>query len=349
MVVQKNKIIFNKLVFILACLFLLFWSLYYYSLNNIYIMVITISFILYQSLQVKELRFDINLCFLMETFFVKAMLDQHTGKAAMVPTTIALPMISYLFGKLLVVDNQTEKSNVDSMFSKEKRAFMSIGAITIGVTILGILNYRLLRKLSLVSTGYYPVAFTNNAFFTNKLTFLFNFIFLTSWGVAIAIWVFYKMTDKLEKQKKAQVRLTFISLPLVLALIVGIAMYVKTENYLAFKEGVYFIITKHWGNFGLDLTHNNSTSNMWLDYGRDYGILVFITLFIFLLLTVKDALKLAMNNEVNIFIKSWVLILFIIINVYYFVDATAYVYQGIWYLGLVVCGVLSEMSNWSCK
>ena len=386
----KNKITIQNIVFIAASIFLAFWSLYYNSINNIWIMVVTIVFIICQSIYVKHLRFDINLCFLMETFFVKAMLDQHTGKSWMVPTTIAMPMLAYLFGKLLVVEKvniiknkkkslksianlsvevtaetqpkfkvseskaeefetvefkatESKKCEANAHFIRSIKPIIVLAAMTIGTTCLGLMNFRLTRKSPIASMGYYSVAFTGDSIYTDKWTYLFNFIFIGSLIAAALIWGFYKATSK--KQSIVKYRVPLLALISVAVAAIGFVKYHKTENYLAFKEGVHLIITKHWGNFGLDLTHNSSTSNMWLDYGRDYGILVFATLFIFLILTVKDAVKLVLNRNVDIFLKSWLLILFTGINVYYFIDATAYVYPCIWYLGLIVCGVLSEVSH----
>lgn len=413
----KNKITIQNIVFIAASIFLAFWSLYYNSINNIWIMVVTIVFIICQSIYVKHLRFDINLCFLMETFFVKAMLDQHTGKSWMVPTTIAMPMLAYLFGKLIVaekvniiknkkkslksianlsveamaeaVGNQSEATSVgvittaqvqtkattaetqpkfkvseskaeefetvefkaaeskeceaNAHFIRSIKPIIVLAAMTIGTTILGLMNFRLTRKSPIAAMGFYSVAFTGDSIYTDKWTYLFNFIFIGSLIAAALIWGFYKATSK--KQSIVKYRVPFFALISVAMAAIGFAKYHKTENYLAFKEGVHLIITKHWGNFGLDLTHNSSTSNMWLDYGRDYGILVFATLFIFMILTVKDVVKLVLNRNVDIFLKSWLLVIFIGINVYYFIDATAYVYPCIWYLGLIVCGVLSEVSH----
>ncbi|SHJ48818.1 hypothetical protein SAMN02745725_02660 [Pseudobutyrivibrio xylanivorans DSM 14809] len=342
----RNNDKLAKIIFILACAFLAFYGLYYNSLSTVWLMVVTIPFILYQSIYVGHLRFDINFCFLMETFFVKAMLDQHIGKQDIVPTTMAIPMLMYLFGKLLVAKrdyNFIGKKKRQKDYSRVKVLAVT-SALTIGITVLGLLNFILTRKSPIAVLGYYNVAFTGNTFYTDKLAFCFNYIFAGCFAVAGLIWFVYRISEKNETVVKAR---PYVMLGVSAAVAIGFAVkYIRTERFAALKEGIHLIITKHWGNFGLDLTHNNSTSNMWLDYGRDYGILVFVTLFIFFILTIKDAVKLAANKKVDIFLKSLLLFMFIGTNVYYFVDSFAYQFPYYWYLGLVICGLISEVADW---
>ncbi len=330
----KESFNIHNIVFIVASILLAFYGLYYNSVDNLWIMIVTVPFIAYQSFYVKHLSFDINFCFLMETFFVKAIMDQQIGKADIVPTTMALPMLMYLLGKLIIVGKEPQK----------KRVIISLGALTIGISILAGINCFLTKKSSIGAMGYYSVAFKGETLYTNKATFLFNFVFLGALVIACLFFVLNRTFLKFEKTRR--IRQILDLLLGLFAILLGIVKYVKTENFAALKEGVQLITTKHWGNFGLDLTHNNSTYNMWLEYGRDYGILVFITLFIFFILTIKDAVKLVLNKNVDIFIKSWIIVLFAAVNVYYFVDATAYVYPCIWYVGLIVCGMLSVVANW---
>ena len=339
----KSKITIANIIFVMACGFLAFYGLYYNSLSNVWVMVATIAFLLFPSFYVGRLRFDINFCFLMETFFVKAMLDQHTGRAWMVPTTMAMPMLTYLFGKLLVAEKADVKNADETGKVQFTKTYIAMGALSLGTLVLGLINWRLTSKSPVRIFGYYSVAFMGDTFYTNNLTYYFNFIFAGSFVVAALVWLFYKLTDKHEGFVKAR---PFILAGLFVIGLVGFVIkYVRTERFLAFKEGVYLIVTKHWGNFGLDLTYNNSTSNMWLDYGRDYGILVFVTLFIFFILTLKDAIKLALNKHVNIFCKALLLAAYIGLNIYYFVEAFAYQFAYLWYLGLIVCGIISEVSH----
>lgn len=327
---SKYKNLLSNLILVIGWIFIAFYGLYYNSFNNMWIMVFTVPFILVRSCLLGKLHFDINLLFLMETFFIKAMLDQHIGKEAIVPTTMALPMLMYLFGKLLAADTG-------------KKVNISVLALTFGISILGMINAFLTSKSPVKVMGYYSVAFTDNTFYTDALSYYFNFIFIAAVVVGLIIFLIYKKTDGIEAILKF--RGLILAFLLAITMFVITVKYIKTENFLAFKQGVGLMITKHWGNFGLDLTYNNSTSNMWLDYGRDYGILVFGTLFIFFILTIKDVIKLAVNKNVGIFTRTTLIIAFIGTNIYYFTDSFAYIYPQYWYIGLVVCGMISEVAK----
>ena len=307
-----------------------------------------------------RLKFDINLAFLMETFFIKAMLDQHIGKEAIVPTTMAIPMLMYLFGKLLaarVVDfgeaetetnekaiaNLANKSHIIFKTSKTVSANITMLALAVGTLILGLLNFNLTRKSPVAIMGYYSVAFTGDTFYTDVLAYYFNFIFMLAIIAGLLTYFVYKLTDSNDLIKRY--RGLALAVIYVLLLIAVAVKYIGTERFLAFKQGVGLMITQHWGNFGLELTYNNSTSNMWLDYGRDYGILVFGTLLVFFILTIKDLIKLAINKNVGIFAKTVIILAFTGTNIYYFIDSFAYIYPQYWYVGLIVCGVLSEAAK----
>ena len=334
-----KKLTMGNVVYLIACLCIAFWGLYYNSLSNIWLMAFAIIFIIFQSIRVGKIRVDINLLFLAETFFIKAMFDQHIGKADIVPTTMALPMLMYLLGKLLVLDKD---SKTEDTLGETIRANIAFSFLTLGTSLLAVLDYRLTRKSPVASMGYYSVAFTNDTFYTNAASYYFNFIFIGCFILSVLVWLFYKLTYNKEKIVKIR---PYILLFAALASILTILLkYVKTERYLALKQGVQLITTRHWGNFGGDLTYNNSTSNMWLDYGRDYGILVFITLFIFLIITVKDTVKLACNKNVGIFCKTFLVSSFIAVNTYYFIDSFAYMYPYLWYIGLVINGMISVMA-----
>ncbi len=368
-IINKNSI---GIVYIISNILLLIYGIFYFKINNLWIMLVAIPIIIFQLIQLEHIRFDINFCFLMETFIVKAAMDQKIGRADIVPLTIAMPMLAYVFGKVIIA-NKNEKTickesrkialyanssfsevtncskrdldnTEDSPMSQENKTIIALSSLTIGITILGLIDCILTSKSPIKSLGYYSVAFMGDKIYINKASYYFNFIFVIAVIIALLITAIKRVINNNKKVGIVLAAFGFIS-----AIIVGVKIfvsYISSYHFNALKEGINLLITKHWGNFGYFLTYNNSTSNMWLDYGRDYGIMVFATLFIFFILTIKDAIKLVLNKNVDIFIKSWIIVLFIAINVYYFVDATAYVYPCIWYVGLIVCGMLSEVANW---
>lgn len=330
---NKLKKVIEYAILVLVSLMLFFYGMYFNVISNYYIMALAVLFIIYRSITVGKLRFDINMCFLMETFFVKAVLDQQIGKADIVPSTIAMPVLLYLLGKLLFANTNS--------FAKGK-SVIALVALSLGTGIHGYLTYSISKRSGLLGMDLY-VEFADKSIAITSLTYYFYYMFIAAFVVAAVIYEIYRITGKSDNAKVLS-RIVGIVV-LATTAIVAVIKYTQTERFLALKEGIGLITTKYWGNFGLDLTYNNSTSNMWLDYGRDYGILVFVTLFIFFLLTIKDAVILAVNKNVNVFIKAALLALFILTNIYYFIDSSAYVFPSYWYVGLIICGAVNEVAH----
>ncbi len=331
---NKLKKVIEYSILVLVSLMLLFYGMYFNVISNYCVMALAALFIIYRSITVGRLRFDINMCFLMETFFVKAVLDQQIGKADIVPSTIAMPVLLYLFGKLLFVNTN---------FISKGKNLIALIALAIGAAIHGFLTYSISKRSGLLGMGLY-VEYADKNIVITSLTYYFYFMFIVAFVVAAVVYEISRITGKTEKTKAIS-RIVGIFV-LATTAIVAIIKYIQTESFLALKEGIALITTKYWGNFGLDLTYNNSTSNMWLDYGRDYGILVFVTLFIFFLLTIKDVIILAVNKNVNVFIKTVLLVMFALTNIYYFIDSAAYVFPCYWYVGLIICGAVNEVAHY---
>ena len=332
------------IVFGLVSLLMLFYGLYYYNVSNMTVIVAVAFAIALMCVIVKRIRFDMTFCFLMETFFVKAVLDQQTGKADIVPTTMAVPMLMYLFGKLFA--SLSDKHGTRNNKSRETFALIGLGMLSIGTTIHGLLNYRASKNLELIKMDYYT-EFKDISIVVEKLTYQFNYSFLLAFFIALVVALIFYFAKKNNKINILSKIVVFAAA--VVVIIKFIVYYTKTTRYLALLEGIHLITTKHWGNFGLDLTYKNSTSNMWLDYGRDYGILVFGTLFIFFILTIKDLILLLFNKSVSVFMKTLLVCAFVLTNVYYFIDSRAYLYPCYWYVGLIICGIISEFSHMSTE
>lgn len=329
----------DYLAIVAASLVMLWYGIFYYAIPNITLMIAMICAIVIMCLSVRHIRFDLTFCFLMETFFVKAVLDQQTGRADLVPTTMAVPMIAYLFGKLLATtsNNHGKKNRV----GREKFLLIGMIMLTIGATLHGALNYKASANLALTKMDYYT-EFEDITIVVEKLTYQFNYTFICSLFVALIVACIFYFAKK--NKNIAVAAKVCIGVGAVAVIIRFVLWYVDTTRYLALQEGIHLITTKHWGNFGLDLTYKNSTSNMWLDYGRDYGILVFGTLFIFFILSIKDAVLLFFNKNISAFTKTFLVCSFVLTNVYYFIDSRAYVYPCYWYVGLIICGIISEFA-----
>jgi len=335
---QINKIKYIPFILDLIAIFL--YGLFYYAIDEKQTAIVVAILILVTLLFIKKLRFDINICFLVETFIVKLTLDQQIGNAEYVSTSIVMPILVYLFGKLFVAIPNLQKNNNEIVV--KRYAVVGILLLTIGTFIHGLLNYKYSLNLGLIDKNYFT-EFKDITIVVDRVTYNFNYIFICSLIIALVMMcVFYFA----KKNNRTRILAITCTIAIVIIIIIRFLMwYVGTTRFLALQEGIHLMTTKHWGNFGLDLTYKNSTSNMWLDYGRDYGILVFGTLFIFFILSIKDAVLLVLNKNISVFTKSFLLCSFVLTNVYYFIDSRAYLYPCYWYVGLIICGMLSEASH----
>lgn len=359
----KSKTNIKNGLFLVLCLVLVHYGLYYGILTNVRVMIIAGVFIVARSIYLTRIPFDINMLFLFEGFVVKALLDQHTGKAWKVPTTLAMPVLMYLFGKYLVAVRSTKKTKTVTKITPEgpvkaevanptvekttgvftacERAVLSAFSVAIGMTIYGLMNYHLTRENQVIARmGYYFLAFRDGEF-SSKNTFLFSFIPVASIVVAILVFVFYKLAAKNQRLNKIK---HFVLLGVFIVIsIIAIRIYVGDIRFEAFKEGVHLMVMQHWGNFTFTVLELDTSGNMWLDYGRESGIMVLIPILIFFGLTIKDTIQLALNKSVGIFTKTLLITAFVLFNVYYFIESDAFVFQFYWFVGLAVSGAISVL------
>lgn len=357
----KTKFNYKNILFLMVCVVLAHFGLYYGLITNVRIMLLAGTFILARSIYLRKLPFDINLMFLFVTFIIKAMLDQHTGKAWKVPNTLAMPVLMYLLGKFLVAVRSSEKTisvtkitpegpvrvqvanplveKTKGVFSQAERAVLAFGATALGMTYYGFLNYRLTHQNPMISdAGLYYLAFKDGQFSTIN-TFLFPFIPVMSFFVAAMVFAFYKLATSIKGLNKCK-HLIILGLFVVIS-ILAIWTYLHDPRWAALKEGARLMVTQHWGNFAFTVFERNSSSNMWLDYGRESGIMVLVPLLIFWGLTIKDAILLSFNKYVDIFTKTLLLVGFTLFNVYYFIEEEAFNNQYYWFFGLAISGAIS--------
>lgn len=359
----KSKTNIKNGLFLILCLVLVHYGLYYGILTNVRVMIIAGIFIIARSIYLTRIPFDLGMLFLFEGFVVKAMLDQHTGKAWKVPTTLAMPVLMYLFGKFVVAVRPTKKTKTVTkitpegpaevevanptaektagVFTSSERAVLSLIAVSIGMTIYGIMNYRLTQGNQIIARmGYYFLAFRDGEF-SSKNTFLFSFIPLVSIVVAFLAFAFYKLVAKNERVNKIK-HFVLLGVFVVIALI-AIRIYVGDIRFEAFKEAVHLMVVQHWGNFNFTVLELDTSGNMWLDYGRESGIMVLVPILIFFGLTIKDTIQLALNKAVGIFTKTLLISAFVLFNVYYFIESDAFIFQFYWFIGLAVSGAISVL------
>jgi hypothetical protein len=359
----KSKVNIKNALFLLVCVVLAHYGLYYGILTNVRLMIFAGVFILVRSIYLTKIPFDLNMLFLFEGFVIKAMLDQHTGKAWKVPTTLAMPVLMYLFGKYIVAVRTSKKTKLETKITPEgpaqvevidpsaektegvftacKRAVLALCFTAVGMTIYGLMNYRMTRQNTIIANmGYYFLAFREGEY-SRFNTFMFSFIPAISIILALLAFGFYKLAAKNESLNKIKHYVVLIVFTIMS--LAGIWIYLHDIRWQAFKEAVHLMVTEHWGNFNFTVLELNTSSNMWLDYGRESGILVLVPILIFFGLAIKDAIQLALNKNVGIFTKTLVLSAFILFNVYYFIESDAFTFQFYWFIGLAVSGAISVL------
>ena len=98
---------------------------------------------------------------------------------------------------------------------------------------------------------------------------------------------------------------------------------------------------------GYDEVTRLGSHNMWLKYGSNYGVIVLGLLMIYKLLTVKDAIVLALRKERG-YVKYLLLSSFLCINLYYTLEPNAASAREYYIVGLFINGLISgkiESSN----
>ncbi len=307
----KNNISFSNIVFIAICGIIAYYSSRYPDVSNTTIMLIAGIYILGRSFSVKKLDFDMTLLFLFTTFVIKAMLDQHTGKAWKVPTTLAMPVLMYLFGKLIATSK-----NIKTDFDSQIRIWIAVIAMAVGMLI-------------------------------NNRDFLFNRIPASAVVIAAICGALDLLLTKIAAKNEKLLKLKWIPFAIVGVIALGkVAIWYHGDiRYIAFREALHLMITQHWGNFAFTVFPENTSSNMWLDYGRESGAMVMIPLAIFLVLSVVDSVKMALSRKIGLATKILLLVAFVLFNIYYFIDAVAFTYQYLWFFGLVINGMISAVKE----
>ena len=225
-------------------------------------------------------------------------------------------------------------------------------ALALGQAIVGLVDVRLTHASPIWPLGYYSVAFLGDTVYTNRITMYANFIMPLSLMVAAIVWLIFKWAGAGDSQRAVSqesgskrvvlVKKMILAAGILAALAFGIC-YFRSIHFQALKEAAALMVTEHWGNFHFTVLDTDTSGNMWLDYGRESGIMVFAPLFIFFLLTIKDVVRMMREHRATVFVKAFVLISFVLWNIYYWMDATAFIYPYYWFFGLFVSGVCAGL------
>ncbi len=123
----------------------------------------------------------------------------------------------------------------------------------------------------------------------------------------------------------------------------------KSVKFMNMKE-MFKLLFINWHNPSYITSNGINTSfNLWLDFGRDYGIVCFAVIYAFKVCTVVNAIKLAINKKVSVEIKALLLPAFVILNVFYSYEFLAKTNTYLWNAGLVLAAMISanlKGDNW---
>lgn len=104
---------------------------------------------------------------------------------------------------------------------------------------------------------------------------------------------------------------------------------------LNMKSGLQWIASKE--NY-YNLRTSNST---WLDFARDYGMVIFCLLVVFELWSIYCFIRLLLKQEKEL-IDYWLIVAFILFNFNFMFDASAITSKYIFALGLMVYGMITS-------
>lgn len=260
---------------------------------------------------------DIKFMFLIQGLVAAGVHDLYTGRQEMV-FTIGLPAIFYILGVYLSRISYKEKP---------VGAYLTIALMAAITAIKGIIELFATYHSEYWRSGYYLQAFTGNIVEQNEITF--DFILLISIILAVLIAI---------KPSKAK---TIIIL--AVASLLGLYLFrhqLRDGRLHAIIEALGLTWTNPWGGFTVTALGINTSHCMWLDYARDYGIIVFAMFVIFEIMTIVEAARFMKYLPQNRLLYYTILISFALLTIFYALEGTPISFKYIWYEGLVISGMM---------
>ncbi|MCR4694726.1 MAG: hypothetical protein K5773_05355 [Pseudobutyrivibrio sp.] len=108
-------------------------------------------------------------------------------------------------------------------------------------------------------------------------------------------------------------------------------------------DAVHMLIVQPWGSFEIKSAADNSSHNMWLDYGRDYGMTVLAFLLLFLVSSVVSFIIYILKTNTSGPIQYMIIVAYILINEIFMVDAVFFIYTKYFAMGLIVLGLMQQL------
>ena len=85
--------------------------------------------------------------------------------------------------------------------------------------------------------------------------------------------------------------------------------------------------------------------SMLLEYGRVYGLTIYLGLILFRLLIIKEAILLAFSRNVDYSVKYLLVSIFVCFNLYYSMEPNGFALRYIWMPGLLISGMIKGVNH----
>ncbi len=270
-----------------------------------------------------ELPLDFKLIFLIQGMILVGVHDLYAGRQDMV-YVIGWPVVIYILGQYLArIRYRTYQLGI----------FIPFIAGSIYYLCLGLREVQRTKDMGLWKSGYY----VNSA---GVIISNFEIIFFLAPIIIIAcsmiLWfLHYK---KLNKWLVA----------LVAILMAGFFLYLLRGNLRdgrlsAIKEALRLGWKNPWGGFTVTSLGINTSHCLWLDYFRDYGVMVFTMLVIFEVMTIIDVIRLIFIKKDSSLAGIILAVASIFYSCFYALEGDPMTYIYMWYTGLFVKGMLRRL------
>ena len=267
--------------------------------------------------------------FLMQGLIIAAFLNIILYEAISI-TYFAAPVIVYLFAIEWILEKK------DDIALARKRQYFTYFALAIGMFIYALMTYTLNIKSHLIGT-YFGITQADISKYQVPLIEFCMFL-----ALAAFIWAAFTFID--HKLISVIIFVAVIFASYLLYKIIGIFLLGNTGGilhnirYANIQESIRLLFMVPVGGYDLTANGFNSSYNMWLEYGRKYGMVVFFLLEVFKVATIVDAVKLLLIKGDKI--KFLLLPAFILFNLFYSFEYLAIDYVYLWLFGLFISGMI---------
>lgn len=276
-------------------------------------------------LNIIEVPLDWKLMFLIQAMVLMGVHDLYAGRQDMV-YTIGWPVVIYIVGGYVA---RLKYRNYSIGI------FIPLVIFSFYYLICGIREVSRTKDMGLWKSGYY----VNSA---GAVISNYEIMFFLAPVIIIA----YSLLIYFLHDKKINRWLTsLVAVALLLIFLYMVRGNFRDGRLSAIKEALILGWKNPWGGFTVTSLGINTSHCLWLDYFRDYGIMVFTLLIIFELMTIVDAFRLIFIKKDRSLAAIVLATLSIFYSVFYALEGDPLSYIYMWYTGLAVKGMVRRLLN----